>query len=193
MGVPPRVVSKALSRVDRRPGGCWLWTGCTSGGYGRISWSLGNRNMVSASVHRVVYEHLRGAIPDGMDLDHTCHDPATCNPETAKDCPHRRCCNPDHLEPVDRRENLLRGGTITAHNAQVAECPQGHPYSPENTVIKQGSRRCKICEYARIRAWGQANRDRRAEANRRYRQANRDRLNAEKRAKRAGQRASDSS
>jgi hypothetical protein len=30
-------------------------------------------------------------------------------------------------------------------------CPSGHPYTPQNTGINQGARRCKACarEYAR--------------------------------------------
>jgi len=30
----------------------------------------------------------------------------------------RRCVNPDHLEPVTRRENILRGQSLMAHNAR---------------------------------------------------------------------------
>ncbi len=44
--------------------------------------------------HRVMYEHWVGPIEVGLELDHLCRTKA--------------CCNPDHLEPVTRSENLLR-------------------------------------------------------------------------------------
>lgn len=76
--------------------GCWLWHGavskCKGGGYGLIY--VGGKEVVK-SAHRVVYELERGAIPNGMDLDHLCRV--------------RTCVNPAHLEPVTRKENLRRG------------------------------------------------------------------------------------
>lgn len=72
-------------------GSHWLWEGRTnSGGYGQIS--LGFRVF---SVHRVVYELIRGEIPDGYVVDHLCRV--------------RHCCNPDHLEAVTPSENTRRG------------------------------------------------------------------------------------
>jgi hypothetical protein len=70
---------------------CWLWTGATSGnGYGVFGVT---RKMVMA--HRWLYEHEIAPIPNERDLDHLCRV--------------RLCVNPAHLEPVSRRENLLRG------------------------------------------------------------------------------------
>ena len=73
---------------------CWVWYGeLNRNGYGRV-WVQGKRLMA----HRVVYESTRGPIPDGMVLDHLCRN--------------RRCCNPDHLEPVTVKENTLRGQAV---------------------------------------------------------------------------------
>ena len=47
------------------------------------------------AAHRVMYEQMRGPVPDDRDLDHLCRN--------------RACGNPDHLEPVSRSENLRRG------------------------------------------------------------------------------------
>lgn len=82
---------------------CWEWTGRRqSNGYGNFGMN-GTR-----LVHRIAYQWLVGPIPDGLVLDHLCH---TRDPECADNdqCSHRRCCNPAHLEPVTRRENIARG------------------------------------------------------------------------------------
>lgn len=92
---------------------CWLWTRCTNrgnasdadpfprGGYAQARWEGKVQR-----VHRVVYTLLVGPIPaDRPCLDHTCHDPASC---TGGQCIHRRCVNPEHLEPVTNAENKRR-------------------------------------------------------------------------------------
>jgi hypothetical protein len=76
--------------------GCWLWLGSDSGnGYGKVS--IDGKDMM---VHRVVYELLVGPIPDGLVLDHIPR------------CRCRRCCNPDHLEPVTIQVNTHRGKAV---------------------------------------------------------------------------------
>lgn len=69
---------------------CWLWIGGKqAAGYG----SFGVRGSGKLA-HRVSYELHRGAIPDGLHLDHLCRV--------------KSCVNPDHLEPVTPRENVRR-------------------------------------------------------------------------------------
>lgn len=169
--VPQRVVARITQRIEKQPDGCWIWPGAKSNGYGRISWSVGGNRMTWAAVHRVMYETFVGPIPDGLDVDHACHDPASCHPKEATDCPHRACCNPAHLEAVTRKENLRRGGTIAARRAATTHCPQGHPYDEENTLTdKEGRRSCKACAYEANRAYYWANREKRREYNRAWRQ-----------------------
>ena len=84
--------------------------------------------------HRVAYEAYVGPIPDGLQIDHLCRQTA--------------CCNPDHLEPVTCRENLLRGDTRTAAQAAATHCKRGHPYDEANTYTRHdrpGVRGCKAC------------------------------------------------
>ncbi len=98
---------RAMSRIDvRGPGECWPWLGTlTSSGYGFI---LPNGSDSGLRAHRVVYELFIGPIPEGHDLDHLCHN-RDLNCAGGVTCLHRRCCNPAHVEPVTRSENVARG------------------------------------------------------------------------------------
>jgi len=113
-------------------GGCWEWTGGISdNGYGRFR-AGGNKGYA----HRFAWELLRGPIPGGLTIDHLCRN--------------RRCVNPDHLEPVDCRTNLLRGVGPSAVNATKTRCVNGHPFDQRNTYVwKDGSRYCRECRRLR--------------------------------------------
>lgn len=111
------------------PDGCWNWTGSRAGSrggffYGRIN--LQGRTSVYA--HRWSYEYHRGEIPDGLEIDHLCHN--------------KLCVNPWHLEPVTGAVNRAR---IAKALSDV--CKYGHPYTPENTYWRPGryGRMCKTC------------------------------------------------
>ncbi|WP_409347711.1 HNH endonuclease [Luteipulveratus flavus] len=87
-----------------RADGCWEWTGTlTQGGYGQISRE--GRNVLA---HRAMWEHAHGVLPPGVELDHRCHDAATC---ASPVCMHRRCVNPSHLEPIDVLTHRQRTAT----------------------------------------------------------------------------------
>ena len=112
--------------------GCLLWVGAeNSNGYGVITVNGTNRY-----VHRLSYEFAKGSIPNGLQLDHLCRV---------------RCClNPNHLEPVSCRENLLRGDTLPAREAAQTHCLNGHPLSGDNLYREPNGRRyCKICRRLR--------------------------------------------
>lgn len=143
---PRRTPMDALTSYHKvLANGCWQWTRkIDAGGYGRISVKQ-NGKMRHALVHRVAYEEFVGPIPDGMDLDHLCH---THDPSCAggKRCPHRSCINPEHLEPVSKLENVLRGKSFSAINKNKSICSRGHLFTEENTrKTPDGRRRCLIC------------------------------------------------
>jgi len=119
-----------LDRIDAS-GDCWEWDGAHTDGYGKV-WSPSDDRLVY--VHRIMWEGLVGPIPEGLEIDHLCRNTG--------------CSNPDHLEPVTRRENIRRGiGADVARRRMRAKthCPQGHPYSEENTYRYGRSRRCRAC------------------------------------------------
>jgi len=95
-------------KVDKRgPDECWPWLGYVApNGYGQYGGNVPGRTRLP---HRIAYQFLVGPIGDDLMLDHLCHtrDPG-CSAVNA--CPHRRCCNPAHAEPVPARENIARGG-----------------------------------------------------------------------------------
>lgn len=145
------IADRIAGKFEIQESGCWMWTASLqNAGYGQFGVRVGE-TYIPRGAHRVMYELTVGPIPAGMDLDHICHteDP-TCF--AGVKCPHRRCVNPDHLEPVTRKENARRGRVdISGHNQSTkTHCPQGHPYSPENTQLYRDgkSRRCRTCARA---------------------------------------------
>lgn len=118
------LMTRIMAKIDKTaPGGCWLWTAVRRNGYGIV-----RLNGANVNAHRAVYRLLRGPIPDGMQLDHLCRV--------------RACVNPDHLEPVTQRENIMRGVGYSARNARKTHCPRGHEYPPFREKM---GRRCAAC------------------------------------------------
>lgn len=103
--VDPVVLGRFLAKVAIDPDGCWQWQGSVqSHGYGCFAL----RHDLIVSAHRMAYELFVGPIPEGHELDHTCHGAdETC--AGGRTCPHRRCCRPDHLEAVTRPQHGARG------------------------------------------------------------------------------------
>jgi hypothetical protein len=124
------------TRVDAS-GDCWTWTGGRqSAGYGH--YSLGRRGLKTLA-HRFAYELLVGPIPEGRQIDHLCRN--------------HLCVNPDHMEPVTQRTNILRGTSPAAAHARVQTCPSGHPYDEANTCHRSNGRRsCRTCSRQRNNA-----------------------------------------
>jgi hypothetical protein len=121
--------------------GCWLWTGGMLGNrrYGVMTYN--GRRMVA---HRAIYMQHKGAIPDGLVLDHLCR--VTC------------CVNPDHLEPVTQAENNRRGISnliLGAKNLAKDRCKRGHLFTNRH-FTKDGKRYCPTCRYACTVRWRRA-------------------------------------
>jgi hypothetical protein len=123
------------AKVDTT-GDCWEWTASRHpSGYGQIAWRTDGKSLPRRA-HRVAWELLVGSIPDGMELDHLCRNPA--------------CVNPDHLEVVTHRENMRRGMGVFGINARKTHCNSGHRLDEDNTIREPGgTRRCRTCKNLR--------------------------------------------
>lgn len=85
----PRITADdvLLGRIEKTDT-CWLWAAKKNvHGYGVISVN-GSYRMA----HRLVYEKLVGPIPKGLNILHSCDNPA--------------CVNPAHLRSGSQKENL---------------------------------------------------------------------------------------
>ena len=78
---------------------------------------------------------IGGEISIGLQIDHLCKT--------------RLCVNPEHLEVVSSKENVLRGDSFSAVNSKKTHCKNSHELSINNLIksklIKENKRICKIC------------------------------------------------
>ncbi len=111
---------------------CIIWNGPSITTHGITYGRLKGKKLILA--HRVAYEKTHGKIPDRLVIDHLCRNGL--------------CVNPDHLEAVSNKENILRGKGAPAQNARKTCCYKGHKFTEENTRIRNGRRICRICEKA---------------------------------------------
>lgn len=116
--------------------GCWLWTGFTShAGYGLIKGPPPDLRILKA--HRVSYEAFNGPITEGLVVDHVCNT--------------KRCVNPEHLQLLTPRENIMRSNHPTIVALWLNQCVRGHDLSdPANVIMNtDGVRRCRVCRRVR--------------------------------------------
>lgn len=118
------IKDRLAARIATEPNtGCWLWLGTLNGkaGYGMIN--IAGKHTLA---HRAAYEAYKGAIPEGLVIDHKCRQ--------------RSCINPDHLRVVTSRENNIYSGQC---KNKAGICKHGHD--------KRGRKDCAICNLACVR------------------------------------------
>lgn len=147
----PTAAERFAAKWVEAPGGCHLWVGATDGDGRYGSFGLGRK---AVRAHRWAYEQVHGPVPGGLDLDHLCRKTL--------------CVNPEHLELVTHRENILRGQSFAAINAAKTHCKRGHPFTTENIRrLAGGGRQCLAC------ATSEEGRAKQREATRRWRERQR--------------------
>lgn len=101
-GTIPKLTKRDIKRfwskvaLTANPDKCWDWTGRTTGmNYGHFDWGKttkrNGKEKRSLIAHRVAYFLMKGEIPEGKMLMHSCDNP--------------RCCNVNHLIPGTHKDN----------------------------------------------------------------------------------------
>lgn len=136
---PEELLTAILSNILVTPTGCWLWQGTrTPKGYGQI-----RRNGQMEYTHRVAYELFVGAVAEGFQVDHVCHnEDSECAGGSI--CQHRACINPDHLRTATSGENTVAGRRGDASRQPL--CPSGlHEWPLYRHRAPYGHTRCLLC------------------------------------------------
>jgi len=135
-----------LSLADRfwqkveKSDGCWTWRGALqTNGYGKIyvcrKPGTTTKTTISMPAHRASWVIHFGDIPTGMSVLHRCDNPL--------------CVRPDHLFLGDHTDNMrdcaAKGRNCTIGPSNQTHCRNGHEYTSENTIRRDGWRRCRTC------------------------------------------------
>ncbi len=125
------LAARFLRCVRQLEGGCWEHENQPRpDGYCQVAF----RGKPSY-VHRVAFELLVGAIPEGFEVGHLCFN--------------RACCNPAHLGAVLLAENRRRRLAALA-----THCRRGHEWSAATSAVDaRGRRRCRACRVEGVRRW----------------------------------------
>lgn len=117
-----------VEKCNFSQGECWVWPRALDfDGYTKV-YFYGKQ----VRTHVASYETFKGPIPPGLEPDHLCRN--------------RPCINPEHLEAVTHRVNVLRGEGIAAKNARKTHCRKGHLY---DGFYRGMGRCCMKCKRAK--------------------------------------------
>jgi HNH endonuclease len=133
----PVDVSTASSAPEAHQ--CWEWTGqLDKRGYGRMS-HQGRKQFI----HALAYKEFIGPIPEGLEPDHLCKNPA--------------CFNPWHLELVSHPENTRRGRVAKLTHTDIAiirALDEPHTVTAELFGVHPST----ICDIRNNRRWNYSGR-----------------------------------
>lgn len=110
--MPNRTIWESFwDKVDRtNPEACWLWKGSRfPNGYGQCK-----MDGKAVGAHRIAYQLVKGRIPEGLLVCHTCDNPS--------------CCNPIHLflgTALENQQDMVQKGRSTKGRRRPGTGPQG--------------------------------------------------------------------
>ena len=108
-------IDRFCEKLVENENGCWLWTGCHAGDYGRVG--LNGR---SYTTHRVAYIMANGSLAPQLVARHKCDTPI--------------CCRPEHLQSGTHKQNsedMVRRGR--------ARSPKGEQHGNVKLKLKEVS------------------------------------------------------
>lgn len=139
---------------EKSDSGCLIWQrGISSTGYPQL-----NFKGKVYKLYRLLWEREFGSIPDGMVIDHDCHNKAAERGEcSGGKCEHRKCLEVSHLKLSTHKANTLASplSKSSIHAAKTC-CDKGHPLSGDNLghiSTRPGVRVCKTCVAERKRRY----------------------------------------
>ena len=112
------------SKIKILPNSCWEWQAKIHNPTGYGHFCINRKTFLA---HRISYILHKGAIPHGLVINHICRN--------------RKCVNPNHLEVVTLKENILKGFSIPAINSKKTHCIRGHPFNGDNLYISPNGKR----------------------------------------------------
>ena len=139
-------LAKLLATCRRTENGCLEYEGFRfkpPRHYGMMSY-----RGVQWRTHRLMWMLVRGPIPDGMHVLHSCDNPP--------------CCDVEHMRLGTHLENMAEcRAKGRYYYANLTHCKRGHPFNEENTYIIKtpgpayGLRQCRVCQRGHQRLkWG---------------------------------------
>ncbi len=134
------LAERLAEKIEIQANGCWNYTGHIDR-YGYAQIQRGPRGAGKIRVHVAAYQLAFGAVPAGLVVDHLCRN--------------RRCCNPDHLEAVTQKVNLMRGAGLTFVLHRNGVCKRGHPQGPGLTYYRKNGQASRCLECWRVRQQGE--------------------------------------
>lgn len=128
---------RALPRVDAQGGRRRLrvFKPSRMDMWGHVGVKLRRNGVVrSFYVHRLVLDAFVGPCPPGMEACHWNDVPDDNRLSNLRWA----------TKSANRFDSVRNGGD---HNARKTHCWRGHPFSAENTKVRNGRRHCRACQY----------------------------------------------
>jgi hypothetical protein len=135
----PTLLQAIVEKVRVDVNGCWIFTGCQTGGnlpYGSIYIGRIDGKHRTMAAHRAMWMIKHGRRPGRWEF--VCHK-----------CDVPKCCNPDHLflgTVADNNKDMAAKGRY--NHQKRTHCIHGHEFTPDNTYVppsEPNKRKCRTC------------------------------------------------